>query len=206
VPRHRRVIDADYYEEDERPDRSGRPERSERSERSDRSSRRSRRDENSPKDDNVNLSNNRNLGLDLNNIDLNQIAGLMQNVDINKLSSILSGLGGATKRTNSDGQGALGGLNDLGGILNGLGGIEGLAGIVNSLGGIGGLTGMLGGLLGSGTHFEGNENIDRAGVVPYTGDRRVDLLYALKSVVTPERSNIIDMIVQIYTISKILKR
>ena len=185
MPRNRRIIDADYYEDDERPRRSNRSrnvERERRYEDDERSRRyeddeRPRRSGRQKKEEleNSDSSNNLgdNLGFDMNNIDFGQIAGILQNVDISKISSILSGFGAG---------GGLGSLGNLGNL------------------------GALGSLLGMGAGSESQRETSRSESIAYSGDRRMDLLHALKPMVSQERANLIDVIIQLYMISKILKR
>jgi hypothetical protein len=133
-------------------------------------------------------------GFDLNNIDMSQIMGLMQNIDFNQLSSMVS---------------ALGGVGGIGNILGGLsGGSGGIGSILSGLSGGGGIGSILGALSGAGATSEDNKhdrNRNRE-KTHYSGDRQLDVLYALKPLVTPERANLIDMILQLYIISRILRR
>ena len=130
-------------------------------------------------------------GMDLNNIDMNQIIGLMQNIDFNQLSSIMSALGGAGGIGNILG-GLSGGSGGIGSILSGLSG-----------GGIGSILGALSGAGAASADSKYDRSRERR---PYSGDRQLDVLHALKPLVTPERANLIDMILQLYIISRILRR
>jgi hypothetical protein len=132
-------------------------------------------------------------GFDLNNIDINQIMGLMQNIDFNQLSSMMSALGGA---------------GGIGNILSGLSGNGGIGSILGGLAGGGGIGSILGALSGAGgaSHSEDSKSVRNRERTRYSGDRQLDVLYALKPLVTPERANLIDMILQLYIISRILRR
>ena len=116
-------------------------------------------------------------GLDLSGIDMSQISGLLQNIDMSQIAGLLKNV-------------------DISQLLS----------MVSSLGGVGGIGNILGGLSGIGGNSEQVRSGERGEVRNYSGDRRLEVLYALKPMVTPERANLIDMIVQIYIISKILKR
>jgi hypothetical protein len=128
-------------------------------------------------------------GLDLGGIDMNQISGLLQNVDMNQISGLLK---------NVD-------MNQISGLLKNID-ISQLLSMVSSIGGVGGIGNILGGLSGIGGNSQQSNSVERGAARHYSGDRRLEVLYALKPMVTPERANLIDMILQIYTISKILKR
>lgn len=188
MAKQRRVIDADYYEdngserrvrrsvdkEDNRPQASNRVDEYEDEQVERRARRRRHQTDNSSNKTNSGGNTNSNAGpnpMDFSNIDFSQIASMLQNVDMNQLSSMLSGMGG------------LGGLGNLAGMF--MGGAPGAA-------------------AGGGAPTQGRQPMP--GAIPFTGDRRIDLLNAVRPMVTPERAGIIDMIIQLYTISKILRR
>ncbi|MDT8719127.1 hypothetical protein IAI10_20975 [Clostridium sp. 19966] len=162
MARQRKVIDVDVYDEDKKEP--------------------SNQNTNNEDSNNINLGNN-NLG----NIDFNQLASMMQNVDMKQLSSLLGGLGGL---------GSLGNLGGAGGLLGNLGGAGGL---------LGNLAGMLGGAQPQAQPQMQQPNAGLSGI-PVGGDRRLQILGALRPMVSPERAALIDMVLQIYMISRILKR
>lgn len=141
--------------------------------------------------------------LDMNNIDMNQIAGMMKNIDFNQLSSMMSALGGADGIGNI--LGGLAGSGGIGNILGGLAGSGGLGSILGGLAGSGGLGSILGGLSGLGDSSQADKYEGKREYRHNSGDRRIDVLYALKPLVSPERASLIDMILQLYIISKILR-
>lgn len=69
------------------------------------------------------------------------------------------------------------------------------------------LSGMGGNMRGNtnGNTNASNNNISPNAAQP-AGDRRIDLLNAIKPLVDAERSNFIDTVIQLYAISKIIKR
>lgn len=196
----KRVIDVDVYDEEkkdsvenneERPERRSERRPEERTERrperrhDERADRRSeerserrpeRRHEERPerkserrserRRDNNSANSNSNGKFDFNNIDFGQIAGLLQNVDLNQISSLLGGLGGSS----GGGQGLLGSISKM---------------------------------MGGAAAPQGNPAPSAS--IPYRGDRRLEVLNAIKPMVAPERAALIDMIMQIYVISKILR-
>ena len=83
------------------------------------------------------------------NMDPNQLSGLLNNVDLNQLSSMFQGMGGGNKGGGSD--------------------------------------------VSSGQQHAGQ-------------DKRLELLNALKPLVDAEKSQLIDSIIQIYNISRIIKK
>lgn len=203
--KRRRVIDVDVYEED--VDSSlhsksinedmGRERKQSSSREEERVSRRKSRRSNHEED----VERNNSPNFDLGNIDMNQIASMLGNVDMNQLGSLLGTLGG----TNQGGQGVLDGL----GALAGAGAGQGLLGSLGSLLGSGGLQGILGNLGGlagmfNKSGFTDNEDPDYKDL-PIRGDRGVEILWALRPLVTPERAQLIEMVVQLYAIGKILK-
>lgn len=164
--RHKRVIDADYYEEDDnvRPLNKSRSSVVNDSYEEDENDRVSRgNNQQTRRKKNADNANNNLNGIDLNNIDFSQISSLLQNVDMSQLASMLSGFGG------------MGGLGNLGGLASNLGGNEASSGAIPK-------------------------------AMPSTGDKRLDLLSAIRPMVGAQRSDLIDVIIQLYTISRILKR
>ena len=209
--KRRRVIDVDVYEEDNgnqlysrKVDDNKGNERSRRHNKDEEraSKKKSRRD-----DYEENVERDGSSNFDFNNLDFGQIASMLQNTDLNQISSLLGGLGNSKDGSQGilEGLGALGGLgaSDSGqGLLGGLGsllGSGGLQGILGSLGGLGGLAGMLN---------NGPSDSREDGVykdLTFRGDRGVEILWALRPLVTPERASLIEMVVQLYAIGKILK-
>ena len=157
MPRNRKVIDADYYE-DENTDNNIKEKKEDSNIRS---HRRRRRDTNDSANSNrVKESAGKDEaginGLDLSKIDFGQVADLMKKIDISQISSMLSGLGGL---------------------------------------------GNLGGSASEPTKNEGDRSQGGVG-----GGRRVELLNAIRPMVTPQRADLIDVIMQLYSISKILRK
>lgn len=164
-------------------------------------------------------------GFDLSNMDFGQIAGMLQNVDLSQIASLFGGAG--NKPVNKTGEKAAGDqglLDSLGtlvgsgagqGLLGGLGALAasgGGQGLLDSLGsllGNGGIQGLLGGLGDTTGTTESNPTNQRQAVQGYTpalrGERGVDILWALRPMVSVERAALIDMVVQLYTIGKVLK-
>ncbi|OPJ55343.1 hypothetical protein [Clostridium oryzae] len=118
---------------------------------------------------NENQNKNSQSNFDFNNIDISQLMGLLKNVDINQLTSMMGGLG------------------DLSSIIGGSGGFLG-----NLLGGLGSST-------------QEKSSIPNYSV-PYSGDKSIAILSALKPMVSVERAALIDMVIQLYAISRILRR
>ncbi|NLM34642.1 MAG: hypothetical protein GX206_04305 [Clostridiales bacterium] len=200
--KRRRVIDVDVYEEDTdtslhssnfSEDKGSERDRSSRSEESSYRRKSRRNDDETENNDSSNF--------DFGNIDFNQIASLLQNVDLNQLGSLL----GAFGNSNQNGQGILEGLGALAGsesgqgLLGNLGSLLGSGGLQGLLGSLGGLTGIL-----NNSTSAPSENSDYKDV-PIKGDRGVEILWALRPLVTPERAELIEMVVQLYAIGKILK-
>lgn len=171
----KRVIDVDVYEEDEREPR-GRQRAPERNS-SGRTPRRNiERKIDRDEDTDNKASSNSNQG----NFDFGQLAGLLQNVDMNQISALLGGLGG----NSGGGQG----------LLDNIAQMMGNGGGSNLLGN---LAGMMGGA-------SAPENAPMYNS-PVAGDKRMQLLSALRPMVSPERAALIEMVMQIYAISRILR-
>ena len=76
------------------------------------------------------------------------------------------------------------------------------------LGGLGGNSGGGQGLLGNLAQMMGGAPAPENAPMynnPFAGDKRMQLLSALRPMVSPERSALIDMVMQIYAISRILR-
>ncbi|WP_139905412.1 hypothetical protein [Clostridium thermarum] len=245
-----RVIDVEIYEEDNnngkyeertnsrREDSRHRRDQEERE--SQRVKERSGREHRDRKED-IEKSNTKNVGpIDFNNIDLGQIAGILQNVDLSQLAGVLGGLG-VNNNTNNDinnvskrernkddkAQAKAGGNQDILNSLSALAGSGGGEGLLNALGalaGSGGGQGLLGSLasfLGSGAgqallgnlgniasvlnNSGGKGGYDNGLNSTLRGERGVEILWALRPMVSPERAALIEMVIQLYTIGKILK-
>jgi len=206
VGKKRKVIDVDVYEEDNESSlhsgsfneykvRDGDHSSSREGERF--SKRKSRKN-----DDDIEKNDSQNFNF--NGIDFSQIASMLGNVDLNQLGSLL----GAFGNSNQGGQGILESLGSLTGdessqgLLNNLGnllGSGGLQGILGNLGNLGSLAGILNNFTSSAR--EDGDYKD----VPIKGDRGVEILWALRPLVTPERAELIEMVVQLYAIGKIIK-
>lgn len=90
-------------------------------------------------------------------------------------------------------------INQLSSMMGGLGDL-------NSI--IGGSDGLLGNIFGGSAAppEPAEEKVREADYpLPYPGDKRIAILSALKPMVSPERAGLIDMVIQIYIISKILR-
>ncbi|MDP4088538.1 MAG: hypothetical protein Q8930_04600 [Bacillota bacterium] len=174
----RRVIDVDVYEEEEKePQRRHRvPESNSGRGPKRKIERKIDRDE----DEERRAASNSNPG----NFDLGQLTGLLQNVDMNQIASMLGGLGG----NSGGGQGLLGNIAQM-------------------MGGSGGqnLFGNLAGMMGGAPEPDNAPPAAPMYNGPFRGDRRLQVLSALKPMVSPERAALIDMIMQIYVISKVLR-
>ncbi|WP_163194173.1 hypothetical protein [Clostridium thermarum] len=241
-----RVIDVEIYEEDNnngkyeertnspREDSRHRRYREERE--SQRVKERSGREQRERKED-IEKSNKKDVGpIDFNNIDLGQIAGILQNVDLSQLAGVLGGLGvnndtnNVSKRErNKDDKAQVktGGNQDILNSLSALAGSGGGEGLLNTLGalaGSGGGQGLLGSLasfLGSGAgqallgnlgniasvlnNSGGKDGYDNGLNSALRGERGVEILWALRPMVSTERAALIEMVIQLYTIGKILK-
>lgn len=93
-------------------------------------------------------------------------------------------------------------LNDISSLLNNVD-VNQLASMLNNID-ISQVSSMLSGLNSGGSGNE-NESRDYNQHSSGQGDKRVDILNAIKPLMDEEKGNLINSIIQLYTISKILK-
>lgn len=142
--------------------------------------------------------------LNMGNLDMNQLMNMLQNVDFNQVASMLSSFGinpanlGAGNAANPGSQGNNPGPSAGGGAQN----MSGAGSYANNPGPnmnnqgspFGGMPGMSG--------MPGMPNMGQF----FNGDRRWQLLNALRPMVDSERGRLLEMIMQLYAVSRILRR
>lgn len=95
-------------------------------------------------------------------------------------------------------------LNDIGSLLSNVD-MNQLASMLNNID-INQVSSMLSGLNSGGSgNGDGSENRSFSENSPIQGDKRVDILNAIKPLMDEEKGNFINSVIQLYMISKILK-
>lgn len=92
-------------------------------------------------------------------------------------------------------------MNQIGNLFNNINPNQ-LAGLLNNTD-MNQLSSMLQGFM---NNSQGGDNIAGSSTAPVSMDRRIELLNAIKPLVDAEKSRLIDSILQVYTITRIMKR